>query len=318
MDALQRIKAVYDYSRHQRIALEEQRNAEKKSKENHLLFMVLIAVLLIAIYTWRAWLRKKEKYAIHLEEMRNDLEMQKAKLQEMHVQKSDAEMLMREKEQTIVRQKNDIDTLVCHEAELRTLINNKEKTIGKQADELKTLRLQEEDLHLFIKEKQDGITLKEKELGDSKRRCQLLEEQIAEMVRKVDTLQLQVEVKQNKSSQSVITERAFEEYPIYKKLHNRSLPCKPLKEEEWSQIEKMIQEVLPGFYHFLMVDRHSFSNKEYQLCLLLRLHVRMKDAGCFMDTTKAYVSRISTDILAKRFNEEGSGKALQKKLEHIF
>ena len=239
-------------------------------------------------------------------------------MQEMHVQKNDAELLMREKEQIIIKQKSDIDTLICHETELRTLINNKENTIGKQADELKTLRLQEEYLHLFIKEKQEDITLKENELGDSKKRCQQLEKEIAEMVRKVDTLQLQVEIKQNEIFQSDITERALEEYPIYKKLHNKSLPCRPLKEEEWRQIETLIQEILPGFYHFLMVDRHLLSNKEHQLCLLLRLHVRMKDAGCFMDTTKAYVSRISTDILAKKFNEEGSGKALQNKLERIF
>lgn len=109
----------------------------------------------------------------------------------------------------------------------------------------------------------------------------------------------------------------LEESPIYKQLKMKSTRCETLKSGEWLAIEKLVKEVLPGFYNLVTSRQSSLRQEGRRLCFLLRLHIGLKEAGVLMGVNQPKISKLSRHILMNVFQEEGSGKELIKRLEDI-
>ena len=86
---------------------------------------------------------------------------------------------------------------------------------------------------------------------------------------------------------------------------------------EWQQIYMLIIEYFPGFNDFITSRRYQLNMKEYHTCILFRLHLKSQDISHILSVSPAYISKISTEIMQKLFNEKGSAKHLIEKLNDI-
>ena len=112
-------------------------------------------------------------------------------------------------------------------------------------------------------------------------------------------------------------ENSLDESGLYKSLCKRSYAGRELTEEDWDDIQCLLDSTLPGFYTFIVARRHQLTLAEYRMCILFRLHFDMKVAAGFLGLSKATISRNSSIVLKKIFGEEGSGKKLKSILEII-
>ena len=107
------------------------------------------------------------------------------------------------------------------------------------------------------------------------------------------------------------------ESETFRQLQKKSIGCSALSDADWDEIEELVKEALPGFHFFLTSHSKDFNTVERRTCILLRLHIGMKDAGSLMGVSKSYISRISSEIMKRIFECKGSGKELKKSLEAI-
>ena len=284
-------KALYKYSRHQQIAIQEHERAEKEQVVKVRLYLALAFLLLVLFLTISIWLRKKKENAKKYQLKIDELFQANKELCNLQTQKNLLERQITDKEEIIQQQTIELELLKQHESQFEELIGNKETIIDQKGKELEAIRQHQKLLLL----------------------------QIAESKELIDQLRADVE---RIDQDSILTERLAESQliksPIYNQLISLSYAPQKLSEEEWKAVENLVKETFPQFYAFLLVHKAVFSNYEYQICLLLRLHIRMKQAAAFIGIAKSQVSTISTGILSQVFHESGSGKELKRRLESMF
>ena len=122
-------------------------------------------------------------------------------------------------------------------------------------------------------------------------------------------------------SDVVLTKREIdtklEEESVYQDLKVKVADCQVLSKKEWKEIENLVKKSLPGFYNLITSKQSSLHQEGRQLCILLRLHVGLKESSVLMDVSQSVVSKLSKKILKKVFQEDGSGKELILRLEGI-
>ena len=89
-----------------------------------------------------------------------------------------------------------------------------------------------------------------------------------------------------------------------------------LSECDWDIVCNIASEYYPGFYDFLL-SQTKVDSKEYQICLLLRLHFKAGEIANMLGVTPPYISKTSTDILETLYGKKGSSKELSKELGKI-
>ena len=89
---------------------------------------------------------------------------------------------------------------------------------------------------------------------------------------------------------------------------------RPLTDEEWEEVEALVNGALPDFNMFMSTCRPTIGLTGYRVCLLLRLQFRVKDIATMMGVSLPYVSKISKIILLRLWGEKGSSKELAQKL----
>jgi hypothetical protein len=90
-----------------------------------------------------------------------------------------------------------------------------------------------------------------------------------------------------------------------------------LSECDWDVIGNLASEYYPGFYDFLL-SQTKVDSKEYQICLLLRLHFKAGEIANMLGVTPPYISKTSTDILENLYGKKGSSKELSRELSKIY
>jgi large-conductance mechanosensitive channel len=87
-----------------------------------------------------------------------------------------------------------------------------------------------------------------------------------------------------------------------------------LSEDNWQQIYMMTIEVLPNFYKYVSSQKLKLSDKEFKICILIRLHFIQKEIANMLGVSPAYISKLRSSIMLKLFGTEENPKELDKKL----
>jgi len=90
-----------------------------------------------------------------------------------------------------------------------------------------------------------------------------------------------------------------------------------LTDEEWAAVDALVRDGLPEFHTFMAVCKTAIGLAGYRVCLLLRLSLRVKEVAMMLGTSSAYVSKVSTTVLRRLWDEEGSSMELGKKLRAV-
>lgn len=117
---------------------------------------------------------------------------------------------------------------------------------------------------------------------------------------------------------TAIAEKCLKESPTYKTIADKAIKGIFLTDDDYSKVNILIKEYLPGFDDLLTTKRHLLKEDEYHICMLLRLHFRPVDITGMLGLSKSQVSQLSTNIMNILFKSKGSSKDLSSTLGKVF
>ena len=112
-------------------------------------------------------------------------------------------------------------------------------------------------------------------------------------------------------------EKSLQESSEYKQLIKMAVKGQIPTETDWHNIYMLVIEYFPEFNEFITSKRYQLNLKEYHTCILFRLHLRAQDVSHILSVSPAYISKISSEIMQKLFQEKGNSKQLIEKLNDI-
>ena len=176
-----------------------------------------------------------------------------------------------------------------HETEFQKLVREKEQMLEQheaETIELERLRKSEYNLNSIIRLKEKETTELHAELGKF--------------------LQKNTNVKDY-----FFTIKAYTD--IRKKTDNGKM----LTSDDWDTLIALMEEQLPGFNIFLSMKDHLLTERERQVCILIRLFFAPKSIANALDIDKSIVTRIRISLHQKLFEASGTSRELDKKILHI-
>lgn len=148
----------------------------------------------------------------------------------------------------------------------------------------------------------------------------LNENTITELVKeKEDTIQkLQSEVRKyeeaNIGRNLLELEKCLKQSDIYKKLvYLENHPQEKMTKADWENLEETIEEFVYGFADL----KQKLNNKEYHICLLVKLHFSPSSISSFIGTSLSDISNSRKRMLAKICGTSGNGKEFDSYIHHI-
>lgn len=226
---LQQEQAMYDYGRHQKLAVLAEKKAMQKTHMMYILIIGGIILFIVFSYIYRRKMLLKEKRA-------------------------EASKLLYE-------------------------------------DSLLRLKEKEEEIVLLKKEKNKSmeVVIRDKEEAISK-----LKDGIKDICQKYGNSQLtEVDVLLRNSS-------------IYKKLHYLEMhPKEKINSEDWSELETTVEYLIPSF---IPIFKERLSEKEYHICLLVKLSFSTSFIATLVGITSSGVSASRKKMLEKLCNRVGTPK----------
>ena len=109
------------------------------------------------------------------------------------------------------------------------------------------------------------------------------------------------------------TENDLKKSSNYQQIKDMAYKGQQLSQVDWDNVCNLVSEYFPGFYDFA-ISNLQINSTEYKICLLLRLHFKAGEIANMLGVTPAYISKISTEILAGLYGKKGSSKELYKEL----
>lgn len=148
----------------------------------------------------------------------------------------------------------------------------------------------------------------------------LNENTITELVKeKENTIQkLQSEVRKyeetNIGRNLLELEKCLKQSAIYKKLvYLENHPQEKMTKADWENLEETIEEFVYGFADL----KQKLNNKEYHICLLVKLHFSPSSISSFIGTSLSDISNSRKRMLAKICGTSGNGKEFDSYIHHI-
>lgn len=102
----------------------------------------------------------------------------------------------------------------------------------------------------------------------------------------------------------------------YYALKQRIAEGQHLTTTDWPEVEQRLRTVHPTFRRRLM-ELHTFSDSEYRVCLLLKLHFTPTEIATALCMEKSSISNIRSRLYAKVFGRKGSSKDWDEFIEQI-
>lgn len=88
-------------------------------------------------------------------------------------------------------------------------------------------------------------------------------------------------------------------------------------EDDWRELMALVDKEIPSF-HAKMNERTNLRLKEYQICILVRLHFKPYEMVNLTDITIANVSNIRKRLLWKVFGLNGGTQEFDRKIQQIY
>lgn len=235
---LQQIQAMYDYVRHQELAIMAEKKASQRTHIIYLLVISGIVILVILTYIYRRNILLKKKRIETTKLLYEDSLLRLTKIQEELVQ------------------------------------------LKKEKDSLSAKAIQEKEEAYFK-----------------------LKENVKDICKKFDNPQL--------TEVDVLLKNSF----IYKKFHYLEMhPKEKIGLEDWKELEKTVENLIPSFIPLL---KERLNEKEYHICLLVKLEFSTSFIANLVGITSSGVSASRKAMLAKLCNRVGSPKEFDEYVRKI-
>ena len=114
-----------------------------------------------------------------------------------------------------------------------------------------------------------------------------------------------------------VVDKQLFDHPSHQMLMRHAVQGTSLSDEEWLQLESLIDKELPGFRDFLQKNRHLLNQREYQTCILLRLHVETKVISRMIGVSASYITKIRVKMLRDIFHLEGKAAVFDELVMNI-
>ena len=139
----------------------------------------------------------------------------------------------------------------------------------------------------------------------------LIAEKETEMQKMADEID---SYKERLGTQRESAESLLEESDIYHELTKKAGKALELTNDDWHQVNVLAIETLPHFYKFISSKKLELNDKEFKICMLVRMHFTPKDIANMLGVSQAYITKLRNNMMPKLFGMEGNSKELDEKL----
>lgn len=168
---------------------------------------------------------------------------------------------------------------------------------------IETTKLLYEDSLLRLKNMQEELVQLKKEKDSLSSKAIQEKEEVKDICKKFDNPQL--------TEVDVLLKNSF----IYKKLRYIEMhPMEKIGSDDWRELEQTIERLIPSFIPIL---RERLSEKEYHICLLVKLGFSTSFIANLVGITSSGVSFSRKTMLAKLCNRVGSPKEFDEYVRKI-
>jgi tetratricopeptide (TPR) repeat protein len=101
-------------------------------------------------------------------------------------------------------------------------------------------------------------------------------------------------------------EQSLFNHGIVQRLHKYATRIVVPTESEWSDLMGVVNKLLPDFSLHLQSYKEDLTEKEYKVCVLLRLNFIPSELAVLLSLTKQRITNIRCSINKKLFNQEGA------------
>ena len=77
--------------------------------------------------------------------------------------------------------------------------------------------------------------------------------------------------------------------------------------EDWKQLRTLVEREIPDFCQIVNIDGHPLTDIEYDVCLMIRVHLMPIEIARLKKCAPSYVSNIRKGLLKRIFGREGTG-----------
>lgn len=120
--------------------------------------------------------------------------------------------------------------------------------------------------------------------------------------------------KEKLGAQKKSAESLLEESEIYQNLLKKAGKAATLTSDDWHQINMVAIDILPNFYKFISSKKMDLNDKEFETCILIRMHFAPKDVANMLGVSQPYISKIRSNMMPKLFGTTGCSKDLDERL----
>jgi tetratricopeptide (TPR) repeat protein len=111
-------------------------------------------------------------------------------------------------------------------------------------------------------------------------------------------------------------EQSLFNHEIVQRLHKYAVRIVLPTDSEWEDLSGIVSKLLPDFYQRLIQNRKCLTEKEYRICLLIRLHFIPSEVAVLLNLTKQRVTNMRGTINRKLFHQDGA-RTVDQNLYHL-
>ena len=284
---IKQISAMYDYTRHQRIAQENAAKAKKARRERSAILMTAFILLVAGLVFIRRLRHKAKRQYIALSKEYEDTKSKMAVL-------TDRQRLMAYDHETTMKAKEKELQELLHRIQLA---DERNATVSEDRDSLKQvydeLRQEQEEI---IRQHADDMEQRDHDVLELREKVMSLESQLLQY-------------------SSVDMEAAFRKTRIFQLFNERKSAryvSQCPTDKDWEQLIESFRTHFVRFYTFITIDHHLPVN-QYRYCILYRLGFDATEIGVLMNKDKnqryalrrfIYSSLFGSPVEMERFNEK--------------
>lgn len=115
-----------------------------------------------------------------------------------------------------------------------------------------------------------------------------------------------------------VTNKELMETPIYNRFKFVSTNYKEtLQKKDWEDLRKMIDEKIPTFYSEIQANNINLQQRDYDLCILIRLYFTPADIGILTGLSSSNISMKRIRLLKRIFGVDGTPENFDKRIQSI-
>ena len=77
---------------------------------------------------------------------------------------------------------------------------------------------------------------------------------------------------------------------------------------DWKELKALVNHEIPSFYYTLNTDNYTLTGIEYDVCLLIRVHLSPAEIYKLKDCSSGYVTTLRVRLLSRIYGEKGTAK----------